>query len=113
MGLQAAVHRIAGESEGTQAVAGHLAGELLPASIRSPSTMRLTRPIARLLGVDGAAGQDHFERARLADQPRQALGPAIARDQAELDLGQAEPRAADAASRKVQASASSSPPPKA
>ena len=67
----------------------------------------------RLLGLDGAAGHDHLQRARLADHARQALRAAIARDQPELDLRQAHLGVAGRQSRNVQASASSSPPPKA
>ena len=54
--------------------------------------MRLTRPTLGLVGIDRAAGQDQLERARLADQARQALRAAIAGNEAELDLRQAEPR---------------------
>ena len=47
----------------------------------------------RVLRRDRIAGQDHRQRLLDADEPRQALRAARARDQAELDLGQAEPRA--------------------
>ena len=42
------------------------------------------------LGAESAAGQDQFQRARLAHHARQALGAAVAGDQAELDLRKAE-----------------------
>src|ERR1700694_14242 len=42
----------------------------------------------RLLGTDGAPGQDQLERACFADDARQALGAPIAWDHAELDLGE-------------------------
>ena len=113
-GLQPALHRVTGESEGTQAVPGHLARETLAGldQIAIDDAVDETDR-QRLFGGDGAAGQDHLERARFADQPRQALGAAIARDQAELDFGQSRAWRAGAAIRKVQASASSRPPPKA
>ena len=113
-GGQAAADRVAGQARRRQAVAGHLAGEVLAGldQIALDDAVDEADPLG-LLGLDGAPGQDQLERARLADQPRQALGPAIARDQAELDLGKAEPWRCGAASRKVQASASSSPPPNA
>ena len=41
---------------------------------------------------DRIAGDDHLERLFRADQPRQALRAAGARQKAELDLGQADPR---------------------
>src|SRR5206468_6944590 len=46
----------------------------------------------RLLGADGAPGQDQLERPRLADDARQPLGAAITGNQAELDLGEAQLR---------------------
>ena len=48
----------------------------------------------RLFGVDGAAGQDHVQRARLADHARQPLRAAVTGDEPELDLGQAHLRVA-------------------
>src|SRR5215208_6369919 len=48
-------------------------------------------PVAvRLVGVDRVADQVHLARLRLPDQPRQALGPAEAGDDPEVDLGLAE-----------------------
>ena len=44
----------------------------------------------RLRGPLALPGQDHVERCPQADQPRQALGAAGARDDAELHLGKAE-----------------------
>ena len=44
-------------------------------------------------GRDRIAGEDHRHRLVEADKARQPLGAAGARDQAELDLGQPEPRA--------------------
>ena len=41
-------------------------------------------------GVDHGAGEDHFERGAGADEAGQALGAAVAGDEAELDLGLAE-----------------------
>jgi hypothetical protein len=89
------VDGVAGQVQGRQAVAGHFAGEARPSleEISFDDAIEKADPLG-LLGLDGAAGQDHFERARLADQPRQALRPAISRDQPELDLGQTKPRAA-------------------
>ena len=46
----------------------------------------------RLRRPDRLAGDDHPQRLFRADQARQALGPAGAGQQAELDLGQAHPR---------------------
>ena len=45
-----------------------------------------------LLGADRRAAGDHFQRLLDAGDARQALGPAGARQQAELDLGHAELR---------------------
>src|SRR6516164_11450386 len=39
-----------------------------------------------LLGGHGTPEQDHVERPRLADQPRQPLSSAVARNKAELNL---------------------------
>ena len=44
----------------------------------------------RLLGGDRVAGEDHPQRRRPPDEPRQALGPAVPRNHAESDLGEAE-----------------------
>ena len=46
----------------------------------------------RLCRPDRLAADDHPQRLFRADQPRQALGPAGAGQQAELDFGQADPR---------------------
>ncbi len=46
----------------------------------------------RGLGVDHVAARNHVEGEFRADESRQALGPAAAGDEAELDLGQAQPR---------------------
>ena len=62
------------------------------AAARSPSTMASIRPASSAsVGRDRIAGQDHRHRLVEADEARQALGAAGAGDQAELDLGQAEP----------------------
>ena len=45
------------------------------------------------LGVDHVAGEQQAKRRRGADEPRQALAAAVARDEAELDFGLAEARA--------------------
>ena len=64
-----------------------------PPSVRSPSTISSTMPSASASrGADRVAGDDHPQRLFRADQARQALGPAGAGQQAELDLGQADPR---------------------
>ena len=61
---------------------------------RSPSTISSTSPAReRVLRRDRIARQDHRQRLLDADQARQALRAARAGDEAELDLGQAEPRA--------------------
>ena len=83
-----AVYGVAGEAEGRQAVACRLASETLT----GPEQIAVHQAVDKadlqgLLGHDCAAGQDHLERARLADEPRQALCPAIPRYQTELDLG--------------------------
>ena len=49
--------------------------------------------LERVLRGDRIARQDHRQRLLDADEARQPLRAARARDQAELDLGQAEPRA--------------------
>ena len=46
----------------------------------------------RLLGLDLAAGEDHVLGPRRPDQPGEALRATAARDDAEQDLGLAEPR---------------------
>ena len=48
--------------------------------------------VQRFGGGDVLTAGDHFKRSRYADQAGQALGAAAARQDAELDLGQAEPR---------------------
>ena len=48
--------------------------------------------VERLRGGDVLAARDHLERPRHADQAGQPLGAAAARQDAELDLGQAQPR---------------------
>ena len=64
----------------------------------------------RLFGFDRAPGQDHVQRARLADHARQPLRAAVTGDEAELDLGQAHFRVARgdaerARERKLEAAA--------
>ena len=66
----------------------------------------------RFVGVHRAAGQDHLQRARLADRARQALRAAVAGDQPELDLGQSHLRVARgeaerAGERQLEAAAES------
>ena len=46
--------------------------------------------LVRLLGRDMAARHDHLHRRLRADQPRQPLGPAAARQDADQHLGQAD-----------------------
>ena len=48
----------------------------------------------RLLGVDGAAGEDHLEGAAHADDPWQALGAAVDQGHAPSPLEETEGRAA-------------------
>ncbi len=64
-----------------------------PAADRRRRFRRPAHGFQRIVGIDRIAGQDHGHRLVHADQPRQPLGAAGARHQAELDLGQAEPRA--------------------
>ena len=45
----------------------------------------------RLLRLDHATAHHQFQRAGLADEPGQALGAAVARNQAQLDFRQAQP----------------------
>jgi hypothetical protein len=86
--------RVAGQAQRGQAVAGHLAREARPgASIISPSTMRLTRPIRSASSALTLRPARIILSARFADQPRQTPRTAITRDQAKLDLGQPESRA--------------------
>ena len=47
----------------------------------------------RLFSVEGIAGEDRLHGPLYADQPRHALGAAAARQQSDLDLGQADRRA--------------------
>ncbi len=68
-------------------------------------------PVRQRLGRrDRIAGNDHLHRLLRTDQPRQALSAARARQQAELDLGQADPRSRDgdaemAGQRQLEAAA--------
>ena len=60
---------------------------------RSAGTASKTRPsAAAFCGRDRLARGDHLDRRVQADQPRQPLRPAPARDHADLDLGQADLR---------------------
>src|SRR6267143_4821493 len=65
---QTAMNGVAGETQGGQAVAGHLAREALAGieQIAVDEAVDEADPLG-LFGLDGASGQDHLERARLAD----------------------------------------------
>src|SRR5690242_19204541 len=86
-----AADRVAGETENRQAEPGHLAGEDLAGRDQVAGDDAVDEADAlRLVRLDGAPGKDQFGGARLADKARQALRPAVSRDEAELDLGKAE-----------------------
>src|SRR5208282_3946195 len=87
-----AADRVARQAEDRQAETGHLAGEGLAGlyEVALDDVVDEPDPLG-FGGIDRASGQDQFGRARLPDEPRQSLGPAIARDEAELDLGKAQP----------------------
>src|SRR5262249_52804990 len=73
--------------------AGPLGGKLRARLDRVAAAEPMHEPDAlRLFGADRAPRQDQLERPRLADDSRQALGAAVARDQAELDLRKPELR---------------------
>ena len=91
---RAAIDRFDGRGDRQR---GH-AGEELGQGLR-PHTERLSVSGDDLVdetdaegfgSVDHGAGEDHLEGSAGADQARQALGAAVARDKAELDLGLAE-----------------------
>ena len=69
--------------------------------------------LKRALGVEARGGEDHLLGARQADEARQALRAASARDDAELELGQADASLAVLITRMSAVMASSRPPPKA
>src|ERR1051326_5914331 len=87
----AAPRPAARNTQARQALAGHLARKgdagLDEIAVDEPVDETDAR---RLLGVEGPAGQDHLGGARLADEARQTLRPAITGDETELDLGKAE-----------------------
>src|SRR5215470_6151276 len=86
---QRALHGLAGEAQHRQAVAGESAREGNTGLNRIALNDAADQADAlRLGGVDRASGQDHVERSRLADDARQPLRAAVARDQAELDFRQ-------------------------
>src|SRR5438477_1538984 len=89
--VERAADRIAGQTQDRQAVAGHLArkGDAGLDELAVDEPVDETDAVS-FIGVDRAAGQDQFGGARFADEARQPLRPAIARDEAELDLGEAE-----------------------
>ena len=66
-----------------------------------------------LLRADHLSGQDELQGAALADQPRQPLRSAAARNESERDFGLAELRVSPTAILMVQAIAVSQPPPSA
>ena len=89
--VERAADRIAGQTQDRQAVAGHLArkGDAGLDEIAVDEPVDETDAVS-FIGVDRAAGQDQLGGARFADEARQPLRPAIAGDEAELDLGEAE-----------------------
>ena len=68
--------------------------------------------LQRLLGRDRLGLEHHLERLGQTDESREALRAAEARDDAELELGEAELRAG-VATRALHAIATSRPPPRA
>ena len=75
---------------GTQGEAERAGGE---AAFLVAVRHRVDEPqFQRLVGGDVLTAGDHLERPRHTDQPRQPLSAAAARQDAQLDLGQAEPR---------------------
>src|SRR5947207_5821834 len=86
--IEGAADRVARETQDRQAVAGHLARKgdagLDEIAVDEPVDETDARG---LIGVERPAGQDHLGGARLADEARQTLRPAITRNEAELDLG--------------------------
>src|SRR5438046_6046343 len=86
-----AADRVSRQAEDGQAEPGHVAGKGLPGGNEVAVDDAVDEADAlRLVGLDGAPGQDQFGGARLANEARQTLGPAIAGDEAKLDLGKAE-----------------------
>ena len=69
----------------------HLAREGLAAGGRTFDDFLDQPVLERLLRADRIAADDHLDREFRTDRARQALGAAGARQQAEFDLGQAEP----------------------
>ena len=75
---------------GTEGEAERAGGE---AAFLLAARYRVDEPQFQCLGGgDVLAAGDHLERPRHTDQPRQSLSAAAARQDAELDLGQSEPR---------------------
>jgi hypothetical protein len=108
------LHRLAAELQCAQAVALKTRGRRPwpkpgPAPARSGSRGRSPE---RFLGIHGAARHDHFQRATLPHQARQALRATVTGNQAQLHFRQAE-LGIRKRQAQVQASASSQPPPKA
>ena len=70
--------------------------------------------LQRLLRADVAAGEDHVERVAHADEPRQPLRSAHARDEPELHFGQREHRLRVIGARRDSGTRApvSSPPPR-
>ena len=99
------------------ASAGRAASSSARLATAAPSSARgttsVTSPQASAsAGADAAAAQHHVLGARDADQLHEPLGAARAGDHPQRDLGQRELRRRRLATRKSQASASSSPTPK-
>src|SRR5947207_4636875 len=89
--VERAADRIARQAQDRQAETGHLPrkGDAGLDEIAVDEPVDETDAV-RFIGVDRAAGQDQLGGARFADEPGQPLRPAIAGDEAELDLGEAE-----------------------
>ena len=84
-------HRLLGVAQGHRRLVGHGAGQRLRRRQRlGHRDHALDQPDAqRLRGGDAHAGQDHLERLAATDHARQPLGAAAARDDGEVDLGEA------------------------
>ena len=77
-----------------------------------PSQLSSIKPACeRILGGDRIARQDHGQRLLHAGEPRQALGAAGARNQAELDFRQGHARAGRRDAKMAGERKSRSPPP--
>src|SRR5436190_2351157 len=89
--VERAADRIARQAQDRQAETGHLSrkGDAGLDEIAVDEPVDETDAV-RFIGVDRAAGQDQLGGARFADEARQPLRPAIAGDEAELDLREAE-----------------------